>query len=114
MPSDARFEVVHIDLVGPLPVSQGFKYLLTCVDRFTSWPEAFPLIDIMAESVAHAFVLDGLHTLVYQLSLLLIEESSHSWNHLRSILGIHRQRTTAYHPAANGMVEHFHKSSKPH
>ena len=56
MPPDARFEVVHIDLVGPLPVSQGFKYLLTRADRFTRWPEAFPLIDITAESVTHAFV----------------------------------------------------------
>ena len=25
---DARFEHVHIDLVGPLPPSQGFSYLL--------------------------------------------------------------------------------------
>ena len=30
---DARFDVVHIDLVGPLPPSRGFTYLLTCVDR---------------------------------------------------------------------------------
>ena len=58
VPPDARFEVVHIlDLVRPLPVSQGYKYLLTRVDRFTCWPEDFPLIDITAESVAHTFVL---------------------------------------------------------
>ena len=30
-----RFDHVHVDLVGPLPYSDGFKYLLTCVDRFT-------------------------------------------------------------------------------
>ena len=29
-----RFDHVHVDLVGPLPYSDGFKYLLTCVDRF--------------------------------------------------------------------------------
>jgi len=56
-PSDAHFDVVHIDIVGPLPPSQGYKHLLMCVDRFTCWPEAFPLMDITAEPVARAFVL---------------------------------------------------------
>ena len=26
-----RFDHVHIDIVGPLPYSDGFRYLLTCV-----------------------------------------------------------------------------------
>ena len=34
-----RFDHVHIDIVGPLPYSDGFKYLLTCI---TCWPEAIP------------------------------------------------------------------------
>ena len=36
-PVSTRFE--HIDILGPLPYSRGYKYLLTCVDRFTRWPE---------------------------------------------------------------------------
>jgi cleavage and polyadenylation specificity factor subunit 1 len=31
---DVRFDKVHLDLVGPLPVSNGYSYLLTCMDRF--------------------------------------------------------------------------------
>ena len=53
---DARFDHVHIDLVGPLPPSKGFMYLLTCVDHFTQWPEATPIADCSADTVARAFV----------------------------------------------------------
>ncbi len=39
-----RFSHVHVDLVGPLPVSkEGFTHLFTVVDRSTRWPEAIPL-----------------------------------------------------------------------
>ena len=37
-PTPRRFHHVHIDLVGPLPKSQGYKYLLTIIHRFTRWP----------------------------------------------------------------------------
>ena len=33
-----KLSEVHLDIVGPLPSSQGFTYLLTCIDRFTRWP----------------------------------------------------------------------------
>ena len=37
-------ERVAIDLVGPFPTAVGgFKYLLTCIDLATRWPEAIPL-----------------------------------------------------------------------
>ncbi|BHF78866.1 hypothetical protein SprV_0602198300 [Sparganum proliferum] len=53
---DARFSHIHLDIVGPLPLSNGCSYLLTCVDRFTRWPEAIPLPDVAAPTVVKAFL----------------------------------------------------------
>jgi len=42
-----------MDLIGPLPKSkQGHVYALVMQDYFTKWPEAIPLKDTTAKSVA--------------------------------------------------------------
>ncbi|GFY40870.1 transposon Ty3-I Gag-Pol polyprotein [Trichonephila inaurata madagascariensis] len=55
-PTVERFQHVHIDLVGPFPPSDGFTFLLTCIDRYTRWPELIPVSDISAEAVAKSFI----------------------------------------------------------
>lgn len=50
-----RFQIVHLNLVGPLPPSKDFVYYLTMIDRFLYWPEAIPFPDMTAETVAKAF-----------------------------------------------------------
>ncbi|VDN36996.1 unnamed protein product [Dibothriocephalus latus] len=47
---DACFSHVHLDVVGPLPPSNGFTHLLTCVDRYTRWAKAIPLPNMEAET----------------------------------------------------------------
>ncbi|KAI5738876.1 hypothetical protein M8J77_012169 [Diaphorina citri] len=41
-PPTRRFEHVHLDMII-MPHSDGFRYCLTMVDRFTRWPEVIPL-----------------------------------------------------------------------
>ena len=110
-----RFDVVHVDLVGPLPPSRGFTYLLTCVDRFTRWPETVPLTTITAEAVIQAF-LSGWIARFGVPSTIVTDQGrqfeSQLWNNLMTLLGSKRVRTTAYHPQTNGMVERFHRQLK--
>ena len=53
-----RFAHIHVDVVGPLPPSQGFTHLLTVVDRFTRWLEAIPVTNTSALSLARALLHD--------------------------------------------------------
>ena len=112
---DARFDHVHIDLVGPLPPSEGYTYLLTCIDRFTRWPAAIPLKDITAESVARAFVANWVALYGVPSTITTDRGSqfeSKLFRSLTDLLGSKRTRTTAYHPASNGLVERFHRQLK--
>ena len=112
---DARFAHIHIDLVGPLPPSQGYTYLLTVVDRFTRWPEAFPIKDITAETVAK--VLDEQWIARFGAPTSITHDRGRQFESvlfktLTELLGSASLRTTSYHPQSNGLVERFHRQLK--
>ena len=112
---DARFDHVHIDIVGPLPWSNGSQYLLTCIDRFTRWPEAVPLSDTSTETVARVFVERWVAVFGCPSTITTdrgAQFESSLFGLLTRILGATRIRTTAYHPASNGLVERFHRQLK--
>ena len=69
----ARFQEIDMDIVGPLPPSNGYKYLLTAIDRFTRFLTAVPIRDCTAQSVIDAF-LHSYIILVCQKLSLQIEE----------------------------------------
>ena len=106
-----RFDHVHVDIVGPLPYADGFRYLLTCVDRFTRWPEAIPMVDIRAKTVFSGWIAR------YGTPATITTDrgaqfASKLWDSLCNQFGIIRNRTTSYHPQSNGMVERFHRQLK--
>ena len=107
-----RFDHVHIDIVRPLPYVDGFKYLLTCVDCFTRWPEAIPIVDIRAENVADAFFSGWIARFGTPATITTAQLESKLWYGLCNQFGIVRNRTTSYHPQSNGMIERFHRQLK--
>ena len=46
---------MHINLVGPLPEAEGFKYILTAIDQAIRYPIAVPLKSTEATEVWRSF-----------------------------------------------------------
>ncbi|GFT48584.1 retrovirus-related Pol polyprotein from transposon 412 [Trichonephila clavipes] len=110
-----RFDHVYLDLIGPLPPSNGYTYCLTMIDRFSKWPEAQPLKDITAETVAEAFFSSWVSR--FGTPAILTTDSGRQFESLlfkalSKLLGVQKCRTTGYHPQANGMIEELHRPLK--
>ena len=106
---DGRFTSVHVDIVGPLLVSNGYCYLLTCICRFTRWLEAIPMVRITAESVMsalwHAWI--GRYGVPSRITTDRGSQLARSLEFKKCMksLGIMLHQTSAYHQQANGIVE---------
>ncbi|MPC41934.1 Retrovirus-related Pol polyprotein [Portunus trituberculatus] len=103
-----RFHTVHIDLVGSLPLCRGNQYLLTCVEQTTRWGTTIPMPDSTAEYTAAHFLLGWVSNFGAPVTIIAGQGVQFK---LMAFLGTSRQRTTAYHPQANGM-ECFHRCLK--
>jgi hypothetical protein len=107
---------VHFDHVGPLPMTDnGNTYILTIVDRFTRYAEAFPVKDITAEETAKLLVEKVICR--YGMPEVLCSDRGPVMvglviNQVFKILGIKRVKTSSHHAQSNGLVEIFNKTLK--
>ena len=107
------FEVVSIDITGPHPVStRGHAYILTVVDHFSRWAEAYPIRKHTAETVAGRLFEQWYSRFGFPLCLLSDlgpEMESNIMKELCRLAHVDKIRTCAYSPRTNGKSERFHK-----
>ena len=109
------FSRMAFDLVGPLlSTKQGYKYLLTCICLGSKYPEALPLKQVDAQTVAEGmckfFSRTGIPNEVLTDQGSVFTGKLHKA--LCNTLGITHLRTLAYHPQTDGCLECWHATLK--
>ena len=98
-----------MDYMGPLPeTTQGNRHLLVVMDHFSKWCEIFPTKDQKARTVAETLVSKvfsrfGPPTVIHSDQGRNFE--SNLMHEICGLMGMHKSRTTAYHPQCDGLVE---------
>lgn len=110
-----RFDHIHVDIVGPLLPSEENQYIVTMIDRRTKWPEAVPVRNITAETIARAVYEHWICRFGCPLRITTDQGrqfESTLFKTLMTRLGVDRLRTSSYHPQSNGQVERWHRTLK--
>ena len=110
----APMERIAIDIMGPLPQSaRGNRYVLVICDYFTKWTESFAMPNQEAETVTRILVDEVICRFGVPLSIHSDQGKNFESNLFQQIcqtLGVHKTRTSAYHPQSDGLVERFNRT----
>lgn len=106
------FSSLAVDTCGPYPRSlSGNKYIVTFVDLFSGWPEAFCVPDKSAETMAQLLIDEILPR--YGAPRNLISDNGSEWGaafkNVLEEMNIKHIKTSFYHPAGNSRCERMHR-----
>jgi len=110
------FSHIHLDIVGPLPVSkEGYQYLFTIINRASRMLEAVPLTNIDMTACREALIRHWIGRLGVPTHLTSDQWAQFTyslWVRTCEVIGTYHNTTTANHPQSNGMVERAHMRLK--
>ena len=110
------YEMIAIDLVGPLPVtSRGMRYILIAIDRFSRFVRLMPVQTITGSNIATELRANWIlkHGVPKQiLSDRGAQFTGYIFQILCKLFGIEKVFSSSYHPQTNGMIERFHRFLK--
>ncbi len=108
LPCHGPFQRLHVDLYGPLPEVNGYKYAVLFCDAFTGWPEIFPVKTLTGKEIATILYNEIICRYGAPRSLL----SDRGTNFLSSIVTevckifqIVKLKTSSWHPETNATAE---------
>ena len=109
-----RFADLSCDVVGPLPKSNGYSYLFTCVDRVTKWAEAIPLTEASSEACADALLHGWIQRFGCPHSISSDQGNTFIaslWQSLQKTLDVQVKFSPLYSPQSNGLIERQHRAN---
>jgi transposase InsO family protein len=109
------FEKWAIEFMGPIkPPGKctGERYIISATEYLTRWAETREVKECSATTAAH-FIFDDIITRFGCPNILMSDQGTHfiakTIESLTEEFTVHHQKSTPYHPQANGTVEAFNK-----
>ena len=107
------FHHIGLDFLGPLPTSNGCRYIFLIGEHFTKWYEAIPLPDQTAATTSD----DLLERWICRFGCPYSNHTDRGSNfesqlfaNLLKKLEIDKTRTTAFHPQSNSVIERMNRT----
>ena len=110
------WEIISVNLIGPLPQSEGKNTILVIVDRFSKMIHLFPVMDTITSKGVATIFCNSIFKLHGTPRKVISDQGpqfvSLFMKDLYELLNIQANLSTAYHPQTDGQTEQINREVK--